>query len=195
MSFGYTSEGGRPHAEANAIKNFCFKKNKIYSLYSTLEPCCHVGRDESCVSKILKSKKIDRVIFPIHDPDKRVNGKGKKLLKKKNIEVCSGIYSNKTKEIYKGYFLNKKKSRPKIILKLAITSDNFITLKKGKRTKITNSMSDTYTDILRSEVDGILVGSNTVRIDNCVLKCKMPALIKNSPIRIILNRKLDLKIN
>ena len=56
-------------------------------------------------------------------------------------------------------------------------------------------MSDTYTDILRSEVDGILVGSNTVRIDNCVLKCKMPALIKNSPIRIILNRKLDLKIN
>ena len=91
--------------------------------------------------------------------------------------------------------MNKKKSRPKIILKLAITSDNFITLKKGKRTKITNSMSDTYTDILRSEVDGILVGSNTVRIDNCVLKCKMPALIKNSPIRIILNRKLDLKIN
>ena len=56
-------------------------------------------------------------------------------------------------------------------------------------------MSDTYIDILRSEVDGILVGSNTVRIDNCVLKCKMPALIRNSPIRIILNRKLDLKIN
>ena len=55
-------------------------------------------------------------------------------------------------------------------------------------------MSDTYIDILRSEVDGNLVGSNTVRIDNCVLKCKMPALIKNSPIRIILNRKLDLKL-
>ena len=28
VSFGYTSEGGRPHAEANAIKNFCFKKIK-----------------------------------------------------------------------------------------------------------------------------------------------------------------------
>ena len=56
-------------------------------------------------------------------------------------------------------------------------------------------MSDTYTDILRSEVDAILVGSNTVKIDNCVLKCKMPSLIKNSPIRVVLNKKLDLKIN
>ena len=59
VSFGYTIPSGRPHAEANAIENFTFKKNKIYSLYSTLEPCCHEGRDESCVSKILKSKQVN----------------------------------------------------------------------------------------------------------------------------------------
>ena len=48
--------------------------------------------------------------------------------------------------------LNRIKSRPKILLKLAVTSDNFITVKKNKRTKITNLCPTFYTDILRSEV-------------------------------------------
>ncbi len=195
VSFGYTSPSGRPHAEANAIENFTFRKNKIYSLYSTLEPCCHEGRDESCVSKILKSKKISRVIFSLIDPDKRVNGKGKKILKKNYLEVKSGMLKNKTKVYYEGYILNRQENRPKIILKLAMTKDNYITLKKGQRTKITNSISDKYSDTLRSEVDAILVGSKTVSIDNCILKCKMPSLINNSPTRIVLNRKLDLNTN
>ena len=38
VSFGITSVTGRPHAEYNAINNFNFKKNKKYTLYSTLEP-------------------------------------------------------------------------------------------------------------------------------------------------------------
>ena len=195
VSFGFTSAGGRPHAEANAIERFLFKKNKIYSLYSTLEPCCHEGRDESCVSKILKSKKISRIIFSVKDPDKRVNGKGKKILEKNKLEVVSGILKKKSEKLYHGYFLNRQKKRPNIILKLAMTLDNYITLEKNKRTKITNSISDTYSDILRSEVDAILVGSNTVNIDNCILKCKMTSLIDNSPIRIVLSRKLNLKLD
>ena len=195
VSFGYTSAGGRPHAESNAIESFLFKRNKIYSLYSTLEPCCHDGRDESCVSKILKSKKINRVIFSIKDPDKRVHGKGKKLLRKNKLEVRSEILKKKTRNLYHGYLLNRLENRPKIILKLAVTLDDYITLEKGTRTKITNSITDTYSDILRSEVDAILVGSNTVKIDNCILKCKMPSLIKKSPIRVVLNKKLDLNTN
>ena len=195
ISFGHTSPNGRPHAEANTLENVHFKKNKIYTLYSTLEPCCHEGRDESCVSKILKSKKINRVIFSLIDPDKRVNGKGKKILKKNNLEVKSGLLENQIKNLYQGYILNRKENRPKIILKLAITKDGYITFEKGKRTKITNLISDKYSDILRSEVDAILVGANTVRTDNCILKCKMTGLINKSPIRIVLNRKLDLSTN
>ena len=78
VSLGITSFSGRPHAEYNAIHNFNFKKNKKYTLYSTLEPCCHEGRGPSCVSKIIDSKFINRVVFAKIDPDTRVNGKGKK---------------------------------------------------------------------------------------------------------------------
>ena len=81
VSFGFTQKGGRPHAEAVAISNVKFLKNKIYTLYSTLEPCCHEGREESCVEKIIKSN-IQRIIFSSKDPDKRVNGKGIKKLER-----------------------------------------------------------------------------------------------------------------
>ena len=117
VSFGYTFEGGRPHAEAVALRKVTFKKNYHYTLYSTLEPCCHSGRDESCVSKILKSK-INRVVFSLRDPDKRVNGSGEKLLITGGLEVLGDILNKETKQIYDGYILNRKFSRPKVTLKI-----------------------------------------------------------------------------
>ena len=98
ISSGFTSFNGRPHAEYNAIHNFNFKKNKKYTLYSTLEPCCHEGRGPSCVSKIIDSKFINRVVFASIDPDIRVNGKGKKKLIESNIDVSSGYLSKEIDE-------------------------------------------------------------------------------------------------
>ena len=89
-SYGITEKGGRPHAEKIAIENLEFKSNKIYTLYSTLEPCCHKGRENSCVNEI-SQKPINRVVYSIKDPDRRVNGFGEKFLKKNGIEVTSGL--------------------------------------------------------------------------------------------------------
>ena len=194
VSFGITSFGGRPHAESNAIEKFKFVSNKKYTLYSTLEPCCHLGRSESCTSKIIKSKFIQRVVFSVFDPDKRVSGLGKKELEKENIKVVSGICEEEVKKIYEGYFLNKLEGRPKIILKVAMSLDGYITKHKKKRTSITNRNVNKFSNILRSEFDGILVGSNTVKIDNCLLTCREQVLKKYSPLRIILNKDFDLNI-
>ena len=194
VSFGFTAKTGRPHAEAEAIQNVNFKKNKKYILYSTLEPCCHIGRSESCVSRILKTK-IDRVVFSIFDPDHRVNGGGEKKLKENGIRVVNGIMKDETYKLYEGYFFNRIKKRPKVILKLATSLDGKISFQPSARSKITNKMCQDYLHILRSEVDGILVGSNTVKIDDCVLNCRMLGLKKFSPIRIVLNRNLDLNMH
>ena len=48
---------------------------------------------------------------------------------------------------------------------------------------------------MRSEADAILVGKNTVNIDNPKLNCRIEGLKRFSPIRIILSKKLDLDIN
>ena len=48
---------------------------------------------------------------------------------------------------------------------------------------------------MRSEADAILVGKNTVNIDNPKLNCRIEGLKRFSPIRIILSKKLDLNPN
>ena len=194
VSFGYTFEGGRPHAEAVALKKVTFKKNCHYTLYSTLEPCCHSGRDESCVSKILKSK-ISRVVFSLRDPDKRVNGSGEKLLRTSGLDVLGDILNKETKQIYDGYILNRKFSRPKVTLKIGSSIDTKIASKLNKSERITNDQVQKIVHLIRSEADAILVGKNTVNVDNPKLNCRVEGLKRFSPIRIILSKKLDLDLN
>ena len=194
IGFGITSKGGRPHAESNALENIKIKKNLKYTLYSTLEPCSHKGRDTSCVEKILNAG-IKRVVFCLLDPDERVRGNGKKTLEKNGVEVIYNIKAHEAYKFYEGYFLNRLKSRPKVVLKLATSIDGKISEAKNKSSKITNFKTDKLMHIFRSKFDGILVGSETVKVDDCKLDCRIKGLEEFSPIRIILNKKLDLDLS
>ena len=192
VSFGITGYGGRPHAEANALKELSFNCNKKYTLYSTLEPCCHEGRDESCVSKILKSK-IQRVFYSLKDPDTRINGLGEKTLKNLGIEVEGGYLKETAMEIYRGYILNRKFNRPKVTLKVGCSLDSKISIKANQKYNITNKSAKQLVHILRSEADAILVGSNTVRVDNPKLNVRVAGLENFSPLRVVLSKNLNLK--
>ena len=194
VSFGFTKFTGRPHAEAVAISGIKFFPNKIYSLYSTLEPCCHKGRGESCVEKILKSR-ISRVIFSIKDPDQRINGKGMSILKKNGLEVKFNILSNEIKKMYKGYIYNRTLQRPKVTIKVGCSLDSKISLKQGQRDSITNKLVQKIVHNYRAEYDAILVGGNTVKIDNPKLNCRTKGLEDLSPYRIILSKSLDFDFN
>ena len=187
--FGFTQKGGRPHAEAKALENVNFKKTKKYLCYSTLEPCSHFGRDVSCLDKIQKTP-ISQIIFALKDPDKRMKGSKIKKLSVDGKTIRSGILKKDLFKFYEGYFLNKIKNRPKITLKMASTLDGKITSSKKKW--ISNSSSRKIVHHLRSNNDAILVGSNTVKIDNPRLTCRINGLENTSPIRIVINRKLDL---
>ena len=194
INFGFTNIGGRPHAEALALEGIKFRRNFNYTLYSTLEPCCHSGRAESCVSKILKSK-INRVVYSLKDPDKRVNGNGDKQLRSSGLDVLSGVMHEKTKKIYDGYISNRKLNRPKVILKIGCSLDSRITKRPMKGDKITNEIVRKIVHIYRSEVDAILVGKNTINIDNPRLDCRIRGLRKFSPIRVILSKEINFNLN
>ncbi len=186
---GFTQKGGRPHAEAEALENINFKKKKKYLCYSTLEPCSHFGRDESCLKKIKKTP-ISQIIFALKDPDKRMKSSKTKGSSVSGKKIRSGILKEDIIKFYEGYFLNKIKNRPKITLKIASTLDGKITSQKKKW--ISNVPSRKIVHHLRSNHDAILVGSNTVKIDNPRLTCRIKGLENTSPIRIVINRKLDL---
>ena len=76
---GFTSFGGTPHAEVNAIKSA--KKNASNSdLFVTLEPCSHYAKTPPCTKYIIQNK-IKKVFFSINDPDSSSFNKSSKKLR------------------------------------------------------------------------------------------------------------------
>ncbi len=55
ISIGQTGLNGTPHAEFNAIKA-CRKNLSGSTMYVSLEPCAHYGKNPPCSNLIIKSK-------------------------------------------------------------------------------------------------------------------------------------------
>ena len=71
-------------------------------------------------------------MISVKDPDKRVNGKGVKFLKKNNIDTALGVCSKQALLANIGYFYRKLNKRPFITLKIATTLDGKIACKNGQ---------------------------------------------------------------
>ncbi len=191
ISIGQTSFNGRPHAEFNAIKN-CYDDLEGSKMYVTLEPCCHRGLTPPCTDLIIKSK-ISQVIYAVTDIDKRVRNKSFKILKSKKIIVKKGLLKNKIENFYYPYFFNRKNKLPFVTGKIAISKNNIIYSKNKK--KITNTYSDKFTHLLRYQNDSLMITHKTLNKDNPRLNCRLKGLSNFSPNRIILDNKLNSKIN
>jgi len=187
ISIGQTSFNGRPHAEYNAIKNST-ENLKNSTMYVTLEPCGHKGLTPPCTKEIIKSN-IGDVIYSIKDIDKRVHGKTYKILSSKKINVKHGLLKNNVSQFYIPYFYNRKNKLPYVTGKIAISKNNLIYSKNNK--KITNKISDKFTQLLRYKNDSIMISYKTLNIDNPKLNCRLKKMQKFSPIRIVLDNKLD----
>ena len=190
---GNTQPGGRPHAEIMAIKQASehplFKKNRKINeinVYITLEPCAHETTSPSCAKEIVKFG-ANRVIYLATDPDIRTNGKGKLLMEEAGIKcIESSIYKNENSEILKGYLKQKKTGLPYITLKIGASINGKIATKNGESKWVTNSLCRKRVQLLRSENDGILIGKNSIIIDNPRLNLRDQFdKIENKPIFIL----------
>jgi diaminohydroxyphosphoribosylaminopyrimidine deaminase/5-amino-6-(5-phosphoribosylamino)uracil reductase len=191
---GFTSPFGGAHAEVNAIhsvKNKDLLKNS--TLYVTLEPCAHHGKTPPCVDLIISSK-IPKVVIGVKDPHNKVGGKGIEKLIAAGCEVITPYLASRCREHHKRFLTFHEKKRPYIILKWAKTKDDFIAPTIDAREKdprpywITNRYSRQKVHQWRSEEQAILVGTNTVLLDNPKLTTRSWA--GNSPLRIILDKDL-----
>ena len=187
ISIGQTSFNGRPHAELNAIRN-SVNNLKGSTMYVTLEPCSHHALTPPCTSAIIKSEIIE-VIYSVIDIDKRVKGKTFNILRSKKIKVRKGLLKDKINQFYVPYFYNRNKKLPYVTGKIAISKNNLI-YSKDKR-KITNSLSDKFTHLLRYKNDSILISYKTLNKDNPKLNCRLKNMEKFSPKRIVLDNKLE----
>lgn len=191
---GFTSKFGGNHAEVNAIKAVKdIASLKQATLYVTLEPCSHFGKTPPCVNLIIKHQ-FKKVVIGCLDSNSLVAGKGVAALKNAGIEVVVGVLEKECLQHHQRFLLSQEKKRPYIILKWAETKNGFIApLHQEKQAPvfISNQYSQQLVHKMRSEVQAILVGTNTVLKDNPRLNVRTWS--GNSPIRVVIDR--DLKIS
>jgi diaminohydroxyphosphoribosylaminopyrimidine deaminase/5-amino-6-(5-phosphoribosylamino)uracil reductase len=180
---GYHQKFGQPHAEANALRA-CGDRAKNATLYVNLEPCCHYGKTPPCTDMIIKSG-IRKVVCAILDPNPQVNGKGIRTLKKAGVEVSLGILEEEARKLNEIYLKFITTGLPFVILKVAQTLDGKIATKLGDSKWITQDDSRRFVHSLRSWVDAVLVGANTVKRDDPELAIHQAK--GENPLRIILD--------
>ena len=90
---GYHEKYGEPHAERNALAS-CTQSPKGATIYVTLEPCCHHGKQPPCTEAILQAG-ISRVVTGSGDPNPLVGGKGIQILKDHGIQVREHVMKEK----------------------------------------------------------------------------------------------------
>ena len=189
---GYHKKFGAAHAEVNAIKKSTEDVTGS-TLYCNLEPCCHTNKQTPPCVPLIIQKKIKRVVISNPDPNKDVNGKGVKQLREAGIEVISGILEDEGEVLNKFYFKYAQEKLPFITLKIAQSIDGKISLSKKEQTWLTGKESIKFVHKLRSEYDAVLVGANTVKVDDPLLTVRN--VKGRNPIRVIVDGNLSIPTN
>lgn len=187
-----TAIGGRPHAEPQALAE-AGAKARGSTAYVSLEPCSHYGQTPPCANALIAAG-VARVVVSVNDPDERVAGRGLKMLTDAGIEVTTGVLEKEGRRALAGYLSRQTRKRPQVILKLAVSADGMIGRKGEGQVSITGSTARTQVHRLRAVSDAILVGIGTATADDPELTVRLPGLEQRSPVRMVLDRNLDLPL-
>ncbi|MDP6648216.1 MAG: bifunctional diaminohydroxyphosphoribosylaminopyrimidine deaminase/5-amino-6-(5-phosphoribosylamino)uracil reductase RibD [Candidatus Woesearchaeota archaeon] len=186
---GYHKKAGTEHAEILAM-NDAGKKAINSTMYVNLEPCSHWGRTPPCTEKIVEAG-VREVIIGMRDPNSHVDGHLE--LKFRGLKTKIGILEKQAKKLNEAYIKYVRTKKPFVIMKVAMSVDGKIATKTGNSKYITSRDARMYVHKLRSSVDAIMVGINTVLKDNPRLT---PRLFKGKdPLKVVADSKLKIPKN
>lgn len=188
-----TARSGRPHAETQALA-IAGEKARGATAYVTLEPCSHFGKTPPCASALIAAG-VARVVVALTDPDPRVSGRGFQILREAGIEVTTGVLQDEAARGLSAYLTRHIHKRPQVTLKLAVSRDGMIGKKGAGQVAITGPIARAQVQLLRAETDAILVGIGTATADNPELTVRLKGMEHLSPLRIVLDRRLDLPLS
>lgn len=189
---GYHAGYGQAHAEVNCIASVA-EEDKQYIpasvLYVSLEPCAHFGKTPPCTDLVIQNR-IPKVVIGCRDPFAQVNGKGVAKLENAGIEVLTGVLEQECMELNKRFFTFHTAHRPYVVLKWAQTINGKLGTGTKDRLIITNPETNRKVHKWRSEEASILVGTQTVLLDDPSLDNRL--WTGNSPVRLVLDLWLNL---
>lgn len=182
---------GDLHAERNAIKNLT-ESAEGATIYVTLEPCCHHGKQPPCTEAIVENR-IAKVVIGSRDPNPLVSGKGTAYLREHGIIVEEDFMREECDELNPVFFHYITTGLPYVVMKYAMTLDGKIATRTGESKWITGEKSRMEVQEMRHRYRGIMVGIGTVLADDPMLNVRIEG--KRSPIRIICDSSLKIPLD
>ncbi len=186
---GYHRVFGGPHAEREALRRAGLKARGA-TLYVNLEPCSHQGKTPPCVDAIIKAG-IRRVVLCSSDPNPLVSGRGANKLRRAGIHVSMGLLRKESEQLNERFFSFMRKRVPFVGLKIAQTIDGRVADFSGRSRWITSKEARVEAHRLRSQYDAILVGANTILLDNPQLTVRH--VKGRNPLRVVFDPNLRLR--
>ena len=183
---GYHARCGGLHAERAALAD-CTVSPRGATMYVTLEPCCHQGRQPPCTDAILAAG-IARVVVGSDDPNPLVAGKGLEILRRGGVEVVSGVLREACDALNPVLFHFIRTKRPYVVMKYAMTMDGKIATRTGASRWITGEAARRRVHRDRHRYTAIMAGVGTVLADDPMLNCRIKG--GKNPVRIICDTHL-----
>ena len=191
VGMGYTQPAGSQHAEVMALRQ-AGDRARGGTMYVTLEPCCHYGRTPPCTEAIIDAG-IAEVYIALLDPNPLVSGRGMTRLNESGVKTYIGVCQQEAYEINEAYIKYITTGLPFVVAKFAMSLDGKIATRTGDSRWITREEARRYVHVLRHTVDAIMVGANTVILDNPRLTARgcggKGGVKKAQPVRLVVDSK------
>ncbi len=186
---GWHARFGGLHAERAAIADCAARGNspERATLYVTLEPCCHTGKQPPCTEAIIEAG-IGRVVVGSADPNPVVAGRGCEQLRSAGITVDEGVARDECDALNRIFFHFITHHTPYVTLKYAMTLDGKAATRIGASRWITGPSARHRVHEERLRHAAIMVGIGTVLADDPQLTCRLEG--GRNPLRIVCDSHL-----
>lgn len=183
---GWHKRAGGHHAEIHALE-MAGESARGADVYVTLEPCSHTGKTPPCSEALIRAG-VTRVVAGMRDPNPRVNGGGLAALKEAGITTECGILENACRSVNLPFIKHVTTGLPYVTYKCAMTLDGNIATISGESRWISCEDSRKHVHRIRSRMDAIMVGVDTVIADNPQLTVRH--VRGKNPLRVIVDTRL-----
>ncbi|MDQ3725646.1 MAG: bifunctional diaminohydroxyphosphoribosylaminopyrimidine deaminase/5-amino-6-(5-phosphoribosylamino)uracil reductase RibD, partial [Actinomycetota bacterium] len=193
---GFHAELGGLHAERAALED-CRQRGEDpagATMYVTLEPCAHQGRQPPCVEAVLEAG-IARVVVASEDPSEKAAGRGPGILRDGGVEVAfaSGAEATAARRLNQPFRKHARTGLPLVVLKMAMSLDGQTTTAPGDSPWISGPESRALVHKWRAESDAIAVGIGTALADDPLLTARIEDA--RQPKRVIFDSQARLPLD
>lgn len=193
---GFHAELGGLHAERAALED-CRQNGRDAegaTMFVTLEPCAHQGRQPPCTDALLETG-IARLVFASDDPSEKAAGRGLGILRDGGVtvELAGGEEATAARLLNQPFRKHARTGLPLVTLKLAMSLDGQTVVPAGESPWISSESSRALVHRWRCEHDAVAVGIETVLADDPLLTARIPGA--RQPLRVVFDRRARLPVD